>query len=157
MNATPRRLLVAALFAATLVSGCFLCPPPHSAYRSIHEYAKDGSAADVAADLDRTPSDLNLPDDMGMTALHIAALNCRIDVIRLLIARHAALDQKAQGGPTPLHLAAENGCADAINALLDASAAVNPRDDEGRTPLDRAVQWNKPDVVPLLQERGGIK
>ncbi|HZL44998.1 MAG TPA: ankyrin repeat domain-containing protein [Opitutaceae bacterium] len=144
-----------ALVAVLIGGGCFLFPAARSTYRSIHEYAIAGDAAGVADDLNRTPSDLNLPDDAGQTPLHLATVHCRIDVVKLLIAKGADLNRKAKGGATPLHLAAQEGCADAVTALLAAGAEVNPRDDQGRTPLGRAKEWNKPAVVPLLQAHGG--
>jgi ankyrin repeat protein len=154
--ANVTRLPVALFSAACLVltAGCFHTPP-HSAYRPIHRYAIDGDAVGVAAELAKNPGDLNLPEDAGLTPLHLAAGHCRTNVVALLLDKGAKLNVKAQGGATPLHLAAQEGCADAVTMLLDKGANVNARDDQGRTPLKRAEEWHQEAVAQLLRGHGG--
>src|SRR5258707_13770128 len=98
------------LLALALVGschGCFLNSPPRSAYRPIHQHAKAGDVVAVAADSATNSSDLNLPDDGGMTPLHLAAAHCHTNVIVLLLDKGAAVNAKGMGGATPLHLAAQ--------------------------------------------------
>src|SRR5260221_705463 len=96
----------------------------HSVYREIHKAAIDGDAASVQADLRSRPGDLNLPDDLGQTPLHLAAAHCRTNVVALLLDKGAKLDALAKGDPTPLHLAAQSGCAEAVKMLLAKGAEV---------------------------------
>ena len=147
-------LLTTALMAGG--TGCFHATQ-HSAYREIHASARDGDAAQVAGDLAQNPGDLNLPDDAGLTPLHLAASACHTNVVALLLDKGAKIDCPAKDGATPLHLAAQEGCADAVNLLLDKGANVNARDDQKRTPLVRAEQWHQDAVVQLFQQHGGTE
>jgi ankyrin repeat protein len=146
-----------ALIVALFCEGCFLIPPPRSAYRPIHQYAQAGDAASVAADLATNSPDLNLPDDAGLTPLHLAASHCHTNVIALLLSKGASVNKKGQGGVTPLHLAAQDGCADAVTLLLAHHAKINARDDTGRTPLKRAEEWHQDAVAQLLRQHGGTE
>lgn len=149
----------AAMLAAALpllCSGCILFHK-HSAYRHIHEYAKAGDAAAVAADLAEYPSDLNLPDDAGLTPLHLASLQCRTNVITLLLSKGADINRQAKDETTPLHVAAQEGCGDAVSLLLEKGAEINARDSQGRTPLKRAELWHQNAVAELLRQHGGTE
>jgi len=137
-------------------TGCFHAPH-HSAYREIHAAARDGDAAQVAGDLAQNPGDLNLPDDAGLTPLHLAASSCHTNVVVLLLDQGAQIDCPAKDGATPLHLAAQEGCAEGVDLLLARGAELNARDDRKRTPLVRAEQWHQDAVVQLLRQHGGTE
>jgi ankyrin repeat protein len=156
MKTVLKLLGVVAGVTLLIGGGCILWPAPHSAYRSIHEYAQDGDLAGIAADLKLTPGDLDLKNDAGETPLAVAVQHCQLPAVKFLIEHHANLTTRASGGATPLHLAAQEGCADAIVALTTAHADINARDDVGRTPLTRARLWHQDAVIPLLQARGAL-
>jgi len=145
-----------ALAFAVLCGGCVLFHKP-SAYRPIHQYAIAGDVAGVAGELTKTPGDLNLPDDAGLTPLHLAALHCHTNVVALLLAKGAKVNQEATDDATPLHLAAQEGCTDAVTMLLAKGAKVNTRDDQGRTPLKRAELWHRDATAELLRQHGGTE
>lgn len=149
----------AILIATAMVIICAGCAQPlkHSAYRDIHAAARDGDALQVAADLTQNPGDLNLPDDAGLTPLHLAASYCRTNIVVLLLDKGAKLDPTEKNGATPLHFAAQEGCTDAVKLLLDRGANVNARDKQGRTPLTRSSQWHQDSVGVLLRARGGLE
>jgi len=153
------RLLPVYLLAALSICCSLLatgCCHTHSAYRSIHQAAIDGDVTSVAADLKRTPGDLNLPDDAGQTPLHLAAIHCRTNLVALLLEKGAKVDALAKGNATPLHLAAQAGCMDAVKLLLAKGADINSRDSNGRTPLKRAEEWHQDATAQLLRDRGGV-
>jgi ankyrin repeat protein len=152
---TKIRFGILTLILAVICDGCFLIPPPRSEHRPIHQYAESGDLAAVATDLATNSTDLNLPDDGGLTPLHLAASHCHTNVMAFLLNRGAAVNRKAQGGTTPLHLAAQEGCLDGVNLLLEKGAKINVRDSKGRTPLKRAEEWQQIDIVQFLRERGG--
>lgn len=153
---SPLRAVASAVAVAFLCLGCVLFHK-HSAYRQIHEHAKAGDAAAVAADLSENPSNINLPDDAGLTPLHLAALHCHTNVVMLLLAKGAKINRKAKDDATPLHLAAQEGCVDAITMLLAKGAKINAQDNQGRTPLKRAELWHQNAVAELLRQRGGTE
>jgi cytochrome c len=149
----------ATVLAATLTvvgSGCILFHK-RSAYGHIHEYAKSGDVAAIAQDLLAYPDDLNLPDDAGLTPLHLAVLHCHTNVIVFLLANGADVNREAKDDTRPLHLAAQEGCVDAIATLLDKGAKINAPDHQGRTPLKRAELWHQNAAAELLRQRGGTE
>ena len=150
----PAAALAVAL--AFLPTGCSWSHQ-RSDYGPVHQYAKSGDRTNLAAELVIHSGALNLPDDAGLTPLHLAASHCRTNVVALLLEKGADFERKAKGGVTPLHLAAQEGCADAVNLLLAKRAQVNARDDQGRTPLARANQWHQDAVAALLSQHGGVE
>jgi ankyrin repeat protein len=153
---TMKFLLPLLLVGCVAVSGCW-SSHPHSAYRAIHQYAINGDAAGVAAELAKDPDEVNLPEDDGLTPLHLAAENCHTNVVILLLEKGAKLNVTDDHKATPLHLAAQEGCTNVVAVLLAHGAKVNARDDQNRTPLLRAEQWHQTNVVLLLKSRGGTE
>jgi ankyrin repeat protein len=154
---TLKHILILTGVLAIASNGCFLKPPPRSALRAIHQYAEAGDVTNVAAYLATNSAGLNLPDDAGLTPLHLAAGHCRTNVVALLLDKGAKVNQKAQGGATPLHLAAQEGCGNTVKMLLEKGAKVNARDDEGRTALKRAEQWQQDSTATLIRLYGGTE
>ena len=68
---------------------------------------------------------VNLGDNEGDTALHIAATYGRVPVIKTLIERKAKVNARNKVGATPLHLAAILGRAKTVKALLSHGANPN--------------------------------
>jgi ankyrin repeat protein len=97
-------------------------------------------------------------DDLGRSALHLAARDNDADAVRAGIAAGLEVDlPERRAGYTPLHLAVQDGALDAARALLDAGADVNRHTAEmSLTPLHLAVINGKRspngDMVQLLIE-----
>ena len=148
------------ILAATLLTfsaGCSNYLHPHSAYRPVHEYATAGDIGRVTSELAAHSTVINLPDDAGLTPLHLAVLHCHTNVVALLIEDGADINRKGNGGVTSLHLAAQEGCIDGATMLLAKGAKVNPHDDKGWTPLKRAELWHKTAMIQFLREHGGTE
>jgi len=154
----PIKLQIVIMAAAfgLMTSGCWSAHP-HSAYRAIHQFAINGDAVGVAAELAQHPDELNLPEDHELTPLHLAAENCHTNVVVLLLDKGANINVTADDKATPLHLAAQEGCTDVVTVLLERSAKINLRDDQKRTPLVRAGQWHQDAIVQLLRQHGGTE
>jgi ankyrin repeat protein len=148
-------ILVATLSIAC--SGCFLKPTEHSKHSPIHDYARDGDLFSVTQDLATNRDDLNLPDDAGLTPLHLATLHCHTNIVAFLLSSHAKVNLASKDGSTALHFAAQEGCLNVMTELLEANAEVNVRDNQHRTPLDRAESWTQKPAADLLREHGGIE
>jgi len=86
----------------------------------------------------------------GRYALNWAALNNRVDALRFLLARGAALEARNFTGFTALHHAAEMGSLDAAKVLLEAGADPTHRNDAGLKPADTARERGHIQVVALL-------
>ena len=92
----------------------------------------------------------------GRLALNLAAINNRVDAIRFLLVRGAAIEGKNVTGFTALHHAAEMGSLDAARALLEAGANPASRNNEGWKPAEVARDRDHVDVAMLIEaaERG---
>ncbi|KAI9163980.1 Ankyrin repeat domain-containing protein [Paramyrothecium foliicola] len=75
-------------------------------------------------------------DGEGQTALHIAASESCISIVKLLLEKKCPIDAQDVYGKTALHIAVREGQAGMVMVLLEHDAAVGLEDDEGRTPLD---------------------
>ena len=90
----------------------------------------------------------------GMTALHYAAANGDINVVKILIENGA--DIKAQDtvlSRSVIHFAAESGNIDCIKYLTEKGADLLDRDTFGATPLHYAARNNKLEVVKFLVDK----
>jgi hypothetical protein len=105
----------------------------------------------------------------GLSALHIATLHNRSDVLRALVAAGAPLDAKDNTGNTALHHAVSNGRAGMVELLKSLGAsetienhnAVSPFDLEQqkkqgaeRDPVYLGHKRERPQTMPLSEERG---
>jgi hypothetical protein len=95
------------------------------------------------------------PDWQGVTALYAAALHGHADVVRLLLAHHAAVDDANDLGDTPLCVAAQEGHCACITELLAAGAAMNRQSAPSHaTALMYACAHGHERAVALLLLRG---
>ncbi|XP_038215104.1 NF-kappa-B inhibitor cactus-like [Zerene cesonia] len=70
---------------------------------------------------------LDIPNDYGHTALHLAVLAGHAVVTRMLVRAGAALGIRDHTGSTPFHLAVERNNPDCLQALLGRSSEIPPR------------------------------
>jgi len=71
-----------------------------------------GDAARVAQILEADPRQANARDDQGTCPLHIAAKQCRADMMEMLLSRGADVNAKDKDGQTPLDRFAQSWCYD---------------------------------------------
>ena len=95
--------------------------------------------------------DANAANKAGETLLMMAALRGRLDAMRQLIARGAAINRE---GWTPLHYAASGNDASATRLLLDLNAHVDARAANGNTPLMMAAGFGSIDAADVLVRHG---
>eukprot|EP00981_Chlorochromonas_danica_P000309 scaffold78_cov203-Ochromonas_danica.AAC.2 len=98
----------------------------------------------------------------GMTALHMAAVRCDMEMSRLLLL-HPAIDVNAvcvvdsEDGWTPLHTACRNGRVGVVRfLLLDGRVEVNKACVDGYTPLHTACLKGHVEVVLILLLDGRV-
>ena len=109
-------------------------------------------AKDLVSDVERM---LQTPQDAsGVTALHSAAENGHLDVVRMLLEAGSEVDAARPDGFTALLVAAQHGHLEVARALLDAGADLNARDQYGGGALLLAAMSAHLDVVRTLLEAG---
>ncbi|EKX37798.1 hypothetical protein GUITHDRAFT_55771, partial [Guillardia theta CCMP2712] len=93
-------------------------------------------------------------DNIGCTALHWAALNDKVNVMKWLIKEGADLNARGNDGHTPLHWAGLKGFLRATRVLIDAGADLNVQDNWKFTAMIRAAQNGHVLVVLALMYAG---
>ncbi len=96
-------------------------------------------------------ADINEAGFGGYRAIHDAAVNCNLKLVRLLIMSDAKVDVKTDLGLTPLMAAAIIGCKDVAVELLDHGANKQIKSNEGRTALDYAKIKGWGEIVNFLE------
>ena len=80
-----------------------------------------------------------MPDERGLTPLHVAAQHDQLHVLQWLSVNVTDLDTLTPTGYTPLHLAAMHGHTECIKVLSAMGAQLDYRNGEGETPLHLAA------------------
>jgi ankyrin repeat protein len=94
---------------------------------------------------------LNAENQLGETALMMAAINNQLELAKLLIEQGADVNKP---GWTPLHYAATRGHREMMRLLLDHEAYIDSESPNGTTPLMMAAYSASPLAVKLLLEEG---
>jgi len=97
-----------------------------------------------------TPIDINEQDSEGATALHYAALNGHLEIVKHLIEHNAKVNIKTQEGRTPLHCATFGSHVNIVTYLLNRQADIKETDSRGRTAMHIAAEKGLLGVVQAL-------
>ncbi len=112
---------------------------------------KEGTDRAIAVLLDWPKTNLNLKSEVGETALMMAAIKGRDDLVAKLVKKGADVNQK---GWTPLHYAASGGTLATMKLLLENNAYIDAESPNGTTPLMMAARYGSSDGVRLLLQEG---
>ncbi|XP_055501304.1 ankyrin repeat domain-containing protein 65-like [Leucoraja erinacea] len=102
----------------------------------------------------------NCGNESGWTPLHHAAFCGNIPLIKHLLHRRAAINQRSEFHYTPVHRAALNGHAEAVDYLLHRGALLEAKTRCGASPLHCATAHGHVDTARRLLKYGasaGIK
>src|SRR5258708_17674757 len=130
----------------------------HDGFTALHLAAFFGHAA-IAEFLLAAGAEVNAVarNPQKVMPLHSAVSSNRLDVTRVLLAHHAAVNEAQEAGFTPLHESAQNGNLEITQLLLDAQADVNNRKSDGRTPLMLAEEHHHDALAALLRQHGATQ
>ena len=102
-------------------------------------------------------ANLNLSDQDGLTALHVASLG-EAEIVQLLLSHNADVNAVDHNGMTPLHNAVLHPEIDVVKALLQAEGIdVSIRNNEGMTPLDIAKLKNWNNLVKAIEAKKALR
>nr|XP_053627172.1 ankycorbin-like [Cherax quadricarinatus] len=135
---------------------------------SIHQQlvrcAEDGDVAGVfealeqGAEVDQVEEDPSNPLFSGRTALHYAACQGNLKVVRLLLQWNADVNRRSRriddDGGTPLHMAAYAGQVRVIKALIGAGANCEARDYKDKTAVHWAALEGQLAALEVLKDQG---
>ncbi|KAH6884181.1 ankyrin repeat-containing domain protein [Thelonectria olida] len=116
---------------------------------------KRGEGVDgVQTALREEPWAIDMLDSLGMTPLHLAIVAGRVDIVELLIAEQADVNQGDFKGQTPLMEAAMKPSPESIRLLLKGKCLVEQKCPFGNTALHMAVSHGRVDSVGILLAAG---
>lgn len=111
----------------------------------LHQSCISGNVQQVLRLIDQGHP-VNIRDHAGWTPLHEASNHGHQDVVKVLLERGAAINDKGGkscDGITALHDACVNGCLEVIEVLLDHGAQPTLRTDFNDTALDSLEKWRE--------------
>ncbi|XP_034633533.1 ankyrin-3 isoform X19 [Trachemys scripta elegans] len=119
-------------------------------------YLRAARAGNLEKALDylKTGVDINICNQNGLNALHLASKEGHVEVVSELIKRGANVDAATKKGNTALHIASLAGQTEVVKVLVTNKANVNAQSQNGFTPLYMAAQENHLEVVKFLLDNG---
>ncbi|XP_076856718.1 ankyrin 3b isoform X7 [Brachyhypopomus gauderio] len=119
-------------------------------------YLRAARAGNLEKALDYLKSgvDINICNQNGLNALHLASKEGHVEVVAQLIKLGATIDAATKKGNTALHIASLAGQTEVVKELVSNGANINAQSQNGFTPLYMAAQENHLDVVQFLLDNG---
>ena len=112
-----------------------------------------GDQQALVAAMQNISSDLFEPET-GVSPLHFAAWQGRVQMIRYFIGKGLNVDTTDSSGRTPLHAACWSGMAETVRVLLEQNATVDSRNANGATSAMGSARMGHADILDILLESG---
>lgn len=136
-----------------MLSTADLNKPNGEGYTPLHIAAQFGNPFLVQHLLSNNANPLAVANS-GQNALHLAAKNPHPQVINMLVQAGVNVAAYDREGVSPLHIACANGNAALAKFLLEHEANPNIKDARGDTPFTLACQWESPELIDEMVQRG---
>ncbi|XP_071250904.1 ankyrin-3-like isoform X28 [Salvelinus alpinus] len=122
-------------------------------------YLRAARAGNLEKALDylKTGVEINICNQNGLNALHLASKEGHAEVVTKLIKLGANVDAATKKGNTALHIASLAGQVDVVKELVTSGANINAQSQNGFTPLYMAAQENHQKVVRYLLDHGSTQ
>ncbi|XP_028915467.1 ankyrin-3 isoform X12 [Ornithorhynchus anatinus] len=130
------------------------CFPEQSDANASYLRAARAGNLEKALDYLKNGVDINICNQNGLNALHLASKEGHVEVVSELIQREANVDAATKKGNTALHIASLAGQTEVVKVLATNGANVNAQSQNGFTPLYMAAQENHLEVVKFLLDNG---
>ena len=95
---------------------------------------------------------INAQDNLGFTALHLAAIMNDGEFLNFLLDQGSDIDIPSRKKGTPLHYAAQFGRLEVTKILVDRGANVNLKTLFGLTPMALAVKYDRQPIVKYFEK-----
>lgn len=99
---------------------------------------------------------VNVPNEKGQTALHIACCQTSTRILRNILEHGSNPNARDNGGKTPLHVACRERARDMVELLLVHNADANVYDNNGQSPLYIATCKQCRDIAEILIRHGAV-
>ncbi|XP_050441271.1 ankyrin-3-like isoform X2 [Adelges cooleyi] len=116
--------------------------------------ARSGNLEKVLQLLDVVGVDVNTSNANGLNALHLAAKDGHVEIVKNLLKRKCSVNAVTKKGNSALHIASLAGQEEVVKVLVENNASVNIQSHSGFTPLYMAAQENHCSIVELLLSHG---
>uniref|UniRef100_A0A673LSZ7 Ankyrin-3-like n=1 Tax=Sinocyclocheilus rhinocerous TaxID=307959 RepID=A0A673LSZ7_9TELE len=136
-----------------LISDCYFSLFQTDSNASYLRAARAGNL-EKALDYIKSGVDINICNQNGLNALHLASKEGHVEVVADLIKLGATVDAATKKGNTALHIASLAGQADVVKELVNNGANIDTQSQNGFTPLYMAAQENHLNVVKFLLDNG---
>ncbi|KAF7997213.1 hypothetical protein HCN44_005490 [Aphidius gifuensis] len=139
-----------------LVKPCRGVPPPHDTRRHgrtnlLHRATVQGNYTIVSELLKCGYRSIEAKNQLGQTAVHLAAKSGADDILNKLIENKASVNCRDSAGYTPLHYACQNNLPNTAKLLILGGANVQARHTEtGMVPLHEAASAGQKEVINVL-------
>jgi ankyrin repeat protein len=118
--------------------------------RKPHDAVKNGDITYVESYL-KKGKNVDLKSIGGITMLHIACMEDKVDIVDLLIQYGADINATTIYSDTPLLYAVGKRNLSLVSLLLRYDAKTNLKNDEGKTPYDLAIQLDQIEIAEILR------
>ncbi|NXU48575.1 ANR27 protein, partial [Turnix velox] len=98
--------------------------------------------------------EVNVSNQEGFTALHVAALHGHCELVSLLLKHGARISVRNAKQAVPLHLACQKGHFQVVKCLMDYNAEQDEKDMYGNTPLIYACLSGQYETTALFLQHG---
>ncbi len=121
----------------------------------LRQALEDGDTEKAASLLDENIIGVDHRYEHGNTALYLAVRGRHLELVRLLLSRHANVNLAGMDGDTPLHIIATLDDPQGIAELLiQVGAEVNRPNNDGATPLHGAANFGNIRLAEVLLRHG---
>ncbi|MBU2709388.1 ankyrin repeat domain-containing protein [Zooshikella marina] len=133
----------------------FILFSQHLIAGQIHVEVNDGNYEKVHELLNKDKDLVNTTtEEERLKPIHLAAQNCDIKILKLLISSGSPIDPLDKNKASPLLRASQRGQVECVKILITAGANVNLIADENIRPLHLAAMNGHSEVVKLLIQNG---
>ncbi|XP_012260350.2 tyrosine-protein kinase Shark isoform X1 [Athalia rosae] len=139
-----------------LSNPCKGAPPPHDTRRHgrtnlLHRATIQGNYTIVSELLKCGYRSLDAKNQLGQTAVHLAAMDGADEILKKLIENKASVNCRDSAGYTPLHYACQSNLPSTVRILISGGANIQARNTKtGMVPLHEAASRGHSTVIQVL-------